>query len=309
MSGERRGKRSAAYRIGEYARRMGVTPDFLKHYGEAGIIDAEQRSGGYRWYGFHQSPVILECMRLRNYGVTVREMTPAVTELSGREAFESLDGKVEAIRRRIARDEAVLAEHEKLRAWLGRHAREPLPTAERNAPCVDWEVRDVEPLLFLPHSSGLTFLDDPDVHAILPAWVDWMPLVKSALGIEVTGGAVESGARHAGEVGRYPFRWGLIVRESAAKRHGIPLNDAVKRIPACRAFLAHFADADPADEADALGLRIRPMLERMEILGLRPKGEILGVMLMHARMKRLADDAGRPLLHERYGFFLAPLED
>ena len=43
------------YRIGDFAKYMGVTPDFLKHYEEQGLVHASHRNGGYRFYDFQQS--------------------------------------------------------------------------------------------------------------------------------------------------------------------------------------------------------------------------------------------------------------
>ena len=39
-----------SYRIGDFAEYMGVTPDFLKHYSENGLLDVHQRENGYRYY-------------------------------------------------------------------------------------------------------------------------------------------------------------------------------------------------------------------------------------------------------------------
>ena len=41
------------YRIGDFAKYLGVTSDFLKHYEEAGLIDVVQRASGYRYYPFN----------------------------------------------------------------------------------------------------------------------------------------------------------------------------------------------------------------------------------------------------------------
>lgn len=43
------------YRIGDFAKYLGVTSDFLKHYEEAGLIDVVQRASGYRYYPFNLS--------------------------------------------------------------------------------------------------------------------------------------------------------------------------------------------------------------------------------------------------------------
>lgn len=80
------------YRIGDYARYMGVTPDFLKHYEENGLLEVQYTSSGYRYYDFDQSSRILEYMRLRNYGVTVKDMSRMLSAEDG-EALRLLDEK------------------------------------------------------------------------------------------------------------------------------------------------------------------------------------------------------------------------
>ena len=48
------------YRIGEYARYMGVTPDFLKHYEQFGLITPSVAENGYRYYPFRESSRLLD---------------------------------------------------------------------------------------------------------------------------------------------------------------------------------------------------------------------------------------------------------
>lgn len=307
-------KAVTSYRIGEFARRMYVTPDFLKHYEEYGILDAEQREGGYRWYNFHQSPVILECMRLKNCGVTVREMKPLITELPGPEAVSILDEKIESLRERVRRDQAVIAEYEYMAKWLkNRHVTLPLHEVSPDDKCLDWEVRDMESLVFLPHSVGLSFPDEPKVQALLPGWVEAMPIVKSTLALklpDLTQPLPQEVDEHE-ETGGLPFNWGLMTTAAAAEKLHIPMNEVIVRIPAGRAFIAHFADADPTNEADdkhRLALRIRPVLERLKTLGVKPTGDMYMVMLMHARMQNEKKTDGHEKPHERYGFFIVPLE-
>lgn len=291
------GKEESRYRIGEYAKSMGVTPDFLKHYEENGLLDVIQKSSGYRFYAFHQSPVILECMRLKSYGVTVREMRPLVHELSGPEAIARLDRHAEDLRRRIEHDTAVLAEHERFKAWLARREARKALARDGDAEGSDWEVREVEPYLYLPHSTGLSFIDDPRIQEILPKWVDWMPIVKSSLEISLSGSPDPSG-----EVAGLPFRWGLIAKESAARKHGIPANNAVQRIPEGRAFILYFSGPDGTDSKAVLDRRVRLVRERMASLGLRPRGAMQMVLVMRARMHASEGE------HENFGYFIVPVE-
>ena len=45
-------KNAAQYRIGDFAHFLGVTPDFLKHYEEKGLLKAQHKKNGYRFFGF-----------------------------------------------------------------------------------------------------------------------------------------------------------------------------------------------------------------------------------------------------------------
>lgn len=81
------------YRIGDFAKYLGVTSDFLKHYEEAGLIDVVQRASGYRYYPFNQAARVIEYMRLRNYGVTVKEMNGVLTGNSGALSHSSMSAR------------------------------------------------------------------------------------------------------------------------------------------------------------------------------------------------------------------------
>ena len=67
------------YRIGEFAKYLGVTPDLLKHSEEQGIIHPQRSESGYRIYPFPKTMTLIECIRLRNYGMTLREIGEILT--------------------------------------------------------------------------------------------------------------------------------------------------------------------------------------------------------------------------------------
>lgn len=274
------------YRIGDFARFMGVTPDFLKHYEELGLLSVEQRASGYRFYSFEQSARILEYMRLRSYGVALREMGEMLSGTTD-EAMRRLDARADALRRRMEFDAAVLEEHRRVQAWF----------AERRVRPVDWEIRRVEPQLFLPHSTGTDFLKDPRIYEILRGWIERMPLVKSALRLEPADASAgfAAGAPLA-------YQWGLVMNESLALDHGLPVNDAVIRIPARKAFVWHFTGSAEECRVDDVIRRRHPMFERMAEMGLEPRGSVC----MEVEMKLSTPD-GRP--NGGCGRFVAPIGD
>lgn len=269
------------YRIGEYASYMGVTPDFLKHYERNHIISAEVRDSGYRYYRFRESSRILECMRLRNYGFTVRDMADALNDADGAQAWQMLEERAAALEQQVRLETAVLEEHRRIRDWL-HHIQ------SRGE---DWVVQLVEPFCFLPHSNHNDFLKDERIYRILNQWVSWMPVVKSSLQIQCNFSGQE----------KMDSSWGLLASEAQIARYGIPTNDVVQRIPACKALIYSFAGKEYDDDTEADRARNHPVYQRAAQLGLHPAGTVYKVMLMYAQME------GRPRL--QYGMYILPLDE
>lgn len=241
-----------SYRIGDFAEYMGVTPDFLKHYQVHGLLDVRKKANGYRYYNFDQASRILEYMRLRNYGVTVREMHEMLTADMD-EAIELLDAKVEELERQVVRLEAVIREHKTLRERQRERTKKP----------VDWEVREVEGCYFLPHSVLDRFIDDNRIPELLKSWMQWLPIAKSAMHIAPTGALEQP----------YETRWGLVLPESVVRRLEIPLGDVVEYTPPRKAFIWHFLAEEEAFAMDRIAQGIHPVFDAMRSLNLKAAGD------------------------------------
>ena len=248
------------YRIGDYARNMGVTPDLLKHYERKGLIQSVQAENGYRYYPFNQSVPLLECMRLRNYGVTLHEMDNLLNSADVSQVRATLDHHAARMKSRVFRDTLFLEEHEKLTRWLSRMENAPF-----------WEILFREPMLFLPHSNGFEFLDSPDIQTLLPEWMSWMPLVKSAR------------LSRWMESGDATGQWGFVIAEETAEGIRLPVNKAVIRIPGGRylQYSAHltFQNAKPAKDSF---LAIRDVFQRLDV---PIPDEFLQIVIMNLRIR------------------------
>lgn len=272
-------KSESQYRIGDFARYMGVTPNFLKHYEEQGLLESTQRSSGYRYYDFHQSARILDYIRMRNCGIPLKDMR-SMLSMSGEESIALMEKSLDELRRRVEFETAVLEEHERFRVWHEDRLVNP----------IDWEVRRMEAQYFLPHTDRKDFIKDDRIYEILQAWSSWMPVVKSGMVIDPSAG-----------IEPLPQEWGLIVRASKAERYGLPLNSVVRRIPACKAFVYHFAgDGQPGSMEDVARLG-HPMYEQMRRLGLEPAGKVLMIVDM-----KYSDEQSN--FRCTYGRFLVPVK-
>ena len=239
------------YRIGDFARCLGVTADFLKHYENAGLIDVRQHENGYRYYPFDQSARIIEYLRLRNYGVTVKEMGDFLTG-NAEEAVALLDDKTAALEAEVCRMNAVIEAHRRLKRWYGKRQQRP----------IDWEIRETEPWVFLP---------DKGLFELLRTWGMWLPVTKSALAVDV-GSPEGAGAVH----------WGFAVRAALAEKYELPVNEALQTLTFGKAFVYHFVGLEGAfNMADAAAGR-HPAFLKMKALGLTPAG--MGLLINEMRL-------------------------
>lgn len=267
------------YRIGDFARYTGVTPDFLKHYEDHGLVHATHTDAGYRYYGFRQSARILEYMRLKNCGVSLKDMKSMLSAESD-EALALMDERLEEVRRRMLFDAAVLEEYERFRNWYERRRSRP----------VEWEVREIEGRSFLPHTDGQNFIKDERIYELLKIWAAWMPVVKSGMLINPGSGS-----------GPFQTAWGLVARTSDVRRYGLPTNSIVTEIPPCKAFIYHFAGhSNDVSMTDIANLN-HPLYTQLDKLGLKPTGRICLIVDM-----KLSDEKG--VLQNCFGRFLVPVE-
>ncbi len=266
------------YRIGDFARYLGITADYLKHYEDQGLLSVRQREGGYRYYPFDQSARIIEYMRLRNYGVTVKEMN-GMLATNAAEAFEQLDRKAAELEVQAERLQGLVEEHRRLRQWYAARRENP----------VDWEVRDMPPYWFLPHTSSQDFLRDKRIGELFKAWSAWTPVTKSAMTVG-----------HDAAEGEEALHWGLAVPAAIAEKHRLPDNGVVERIEFGKAFVYHFCDLERAFSMEDIRRGEHPAFRLLHELGFFVRGKALLINEM-----RLTDDDG--LCTAGVGRFIIPV--
>ena len=261
------------YRIGDYAKYMGVTPDFLKHYEQFRLIHAITGENGYRYYPFSESFKIFECMKLKNHGFTIKEMDRLLSDCSESEVLASLADKADALEEELRFQQELLSEYRKFDAFM----------RKMNGKSSDWWIGTAEPMFFLPHTKWRQFLDDERVYALLDDWVHWMPIVRSAMMLPQD------------SLRRSDFRadcvWGLVMPQSLAEKHNLPLNDVVIRLPERKAFYYHYCEH--RRDTDASSLPLNDMLKTLDSLSLSPAGPVLDIMFMSTHINDIPAHNGR----------------
>ncbi len=264
------------YRIGDFAKYLGVTPDLLKHYEDMGIIQSRRSESGYRYYPFHTVLFLIESIRLRNYGLTLREIRDILTyKLDNEHMQELLDQKMEVIRQERMLDDALEKDYEDFKEW-----REPLLQRES-----DWEIRRSRTMYFLPHTDRYDFLKDPRIYEILSSWMSCIPLVKSAMKTGPDGKVV----------------WGFLADEHIMQRMDLPLNDVVETIPPQRIFYYKFHSELPPTDSEYAGNPDHPAFSVLRALGLACAGSYYRATLLPGNWEKN--------LNYQYGYYAIPLKE
>jgi DNA-binding transcriptional MerR regulator len=241
------------YRIGDFARYLGVTSEYLKHYEESGLLEVSQRANGYRYYPFNQSAKVIEYLKLRNYGVPIKEMGKILSS-DPEDAVSLIDRQCESLRREADRIGAILEAHRALRRRY----------EERRLAPIDWEIRRVEPYYFMAHTTSQDFIRDESIFALFKDWSGWLPVVKVAMSVN-----------QAADDVREVTRWGLAVTKSELERYRLPLNGTARLMTFGRCFVYHFAALRNAFRMADIVSGMHPALAQMRELGFRSAGEAL----------------------------------
>ena len=264
------------YRIGEFAKYLGVTPDLLKHYEDQGIIQPTRSDSGYRYYPFNTTMLLIECIRLRNYGMTLREIREilAAHHLDTAAVSSRLAENVEHMKEEILLDEALTADYEEFLAWQA-------PLSERD---FDWEIRWSKPMAFLPHTDKYDFLQDPRIYEILKSWMSYIPIVKSSMKAERNG----------------RITWGLLVEERMIRQLKLPVNDIVEFYPPYKVFYYKFRAPLMHSLFENFDAPSHPAFQALRELNLEPRNGYFRTTLMPADWQR---DIGY-----QYGYYAIPVK-
>lgn len=265
------------YRIGEYAKYLGVTPNFLKHYEEMGIIHSSRSDSGYRYYSFLTTMELVESIRLHNYGLSLREIREVIHEhrADNAQMDQIFSDKMETIRQEIQLDEALTEEYARFLRW-----RESLENNDW-----DWEILRSSPMLFLPHTDGDVFLKDERIYELLNVWMSYVPIVKSTMKI--------------GQDGQ--ITWGFSAEERDVRRLEIPVNDIVERLPSRRIFYCKYRAAALPRAEESRDNPEHPAFRLLRSMHMESTGPYFRIMLGPSDWKQG--------LQIHYGCYAIPLKE
>lgn len=257
MSARPGGPSARNYAIGDFAKKSGVSTHFLKFYEEKGILHPKVKQNGYRHYDIRDASLVLECFRMKNMGLSVRQIEKGINDCTLPE--------VEAM---LARQETDLQAqlHTQQVHLLGlQNLRVALKLCERD----EWSVRTVPDVWFLPHTLNGEFVPDDRIYDQLPEWLDWMPLVTSAQIVQMT------------PEGRLNAEWGLGLEQEEAEQIGFVPQEPAQLLPQGRVLEMYCSYVAPEGGSER-GL-YQKCMERARQLNLIPSDTLYRKVFCYTR--------------------------
>lgn len=148
-----------SYRIGDFARELGVTPDFLKYCEKNGFLRPKTEENGYRYFDFRQSALAIEYLKMKNQGCTAREIKDALYVSSFEEFVQQTQKRRQKLRQLLCFYKELLHYYDWLNELAGCFTEPPL-----------WYICRMPGFYFLPHSRGETFFSDTATHERVQDW-------------------------------------------------------------------------------------------------------------------------------------------
>ena len=148
------------YPIGTFARMAGVSTHFLKFYEEKGILHPVVQDNGYRTYDIRDASFVLECRRMKNMGLSVKEIEKAINDSTPAETEQLLAQQQNVLEEQLWQQQMHLQGLQNLRAAL------------RFCQQQEWSVRTAPDIWFLAHTMDQEFLQEEGIYRQLPQWLE-----------------------------------------------------------------------------------------------------------------------------------------
>ena len=237
---------SRNYSIGDFAKKAGVSTHFLKFYEEKGILHPKVKENGYRYYDIRDASLVLECFRMKNMGLSVREIEKGINGCTPQEVGAMLARQENDLQAQLHAQQMHLLGLQNLRAAL------------RLCEQGEWSVRTVPDVWYLPHTIGKEFVQDSRIYDQLPQWLDWMPVVTSAQ-------IVRGNDAHAERM-----EWGLGLEQAEAAQLGFAPQEPAQLLHLGRVLEIYCSWEIPAEHGSEKGL-YQYCMERARALNLVPE--------------------------------------
>lgn len=203
------------YKIGRFAKEMGVTQDLVKHYEKYGILAPEKdEQSHYRYYSIRQGEKIIESRFFRNLGFTLRECAQLIYETDLVRIRAMLREKKAQLERDVEQKNRYIAKIDALEHVCGAF----------DAPLSSWQVTDLPGFYFLRQTQANDFCQDEETLQRVHEWIECLPLTAQALLVPAQTLLCDSAP--------FTYEWGLSVDAVRGAQLGLNLRPPVRELPA-----------------------------------------------------------------------------
>lgn len=213
------------YKVGEFAKNLGVSAGFLKHHEGHGLLKPHIADSGYRYYEFRQATLAVQCLRLQSLGFTGKEISEILNHSMEADVPGLIQEKKNAVRRKIRYYEEVLH-------YLEKSTADPAKRGAGNSE--SWSILEPEPFYYMENACNAQFEGNEKRYEAAERWNEYMPMVEICSRFE----------RRAEEpcvdsVGNWYM--GLRISESAAECLQVFRNEAVRRVQLGKCLVYSYA--------------------------------------------------------------------
>jgi len=241
------------FSIGEFAFKCGVTSDFIKYYEKRGLLFPQVNESGYRYFDATNTPYINECIKLKNWGFSAKEIETLLKSTGYSKTVSLIHNRQSELEKQILFLQGLLA--------YGKEMSESLTLYDSPTP---WNIKTRDSLYYLGQSRCFDFFPDEKRYVLLKDWLRWMP-------VTCTTARVDSREEKAS------IDWGFTVPKDFAEKIGIPLDHPVELIPEtrCLEFYDRRLLPDDQDNDDLEQVRIGMFVNVQKVID-RHRFEVTG---------------------------------
>ncbi|MCI8662386.1 MAG: MerR family transcriptional regulator [Hungatella sp.] len=255
------------YKIGEFAKNLGVSIGFLKHHEKYGLLKPQVAESGYRYYEFYQAMQVVQCLRLQAMGFTSKEISDILNHTSSADMGSLFEKK---------RDLLVGQYHlygemiQYLDYLSGKGGNDFLKEETK-----EWSIIKPEGFYYMENASQGRFTRSKEQNEAAQKWNEYMPMVETCARFECLDSkpCLES-------IGQWNM--GLRIGKGTGERLGIFCNPAVKLVELKKCLVYHVREKrerNLGDRERALSLILEDPLEICRRHGFSMAGDIYSVQL------------------------------
>ena len=200
------------YRIGELAKEMGVSHDYIKYYEKNDVIQCERDADSkYRYFTFTDAGKIADAKKYRNLGFPVKEVKNFIWDYS-------LNTTLDLFRKKKDELSLEVYKQEKRIKYLN-NVLDCFPSGKfiNN----QWYIIEHDEFYFFPHTKQNSFFLNRTDSIRVQKWIDEQPLTSKALSIPLR---VEETSLE------YEYLYGFIADKSIVETLNLDIGEPAVRV-------------------------------------------------------------------------------